>query len=181
MTMALDMRLRSRNVVRGFVGETVALPRIVVLRDAVDGPSATDGRRQQGGCWTCFLFSAESRPRDTWGRSPGLWGGDDTSRRIQSCATSDVNQSLHLPRSVGPSGHRSDVPALTVAEPRRICTGLPCYAPRGHPRQTSLISFGRPAAQVRVFSENESHGGHRKRFLEEYFPPRFSVERFHFV
>jgi hypothetical protein len=34
--------------------------------------------------------------------------------------------------------NRSDVPALTVAEPRRTCTGLPCYAPRGHPRRPRL-------------------------------------------
>ena len=34
--------------------------------------------------------------------------------------------------------------SLTVAGPRRIHTGLPCYAPRGHPNKTLVISRARP-------------------------------------
>lgn len=34
---------------------------------------------------------------------------------------------------------RSRAPFLTVAGPRRICTGLPCYAPRGHPKQMRIL------------------------------------------
>ncbi len=54
--------------------------------------------------------------------------------------------SLHLPRPAGRVVVRSDAPSLTVAGPRRTCTGLPCYAPRGHPRPDRYITIHSPAA-----------------------------------
>lgn len=70
---------------------------------------------------------AESRPQEPLGRSPGSEGANRTEL---------IRRSLHLPRLLTEWRDRSDAPSLTVAGPRRICTGLPCYAPRGHPRRS---------------------------------------------
>src|SRR4051812_24373707 len=51
------------------------------------------------------------------------------------------------PSPAAPSGQRSDVPAHTVAEPRRTFTGLPCYAHRGHPGERRL--YHRPQRAVK--------------------------------
>lgn len=71
--------------------------------------------------------SPQKGSRFTLGRSPGLEGAMLLS---QPAASPSPANTL--------SGIRSDAPSLTVAEPRRICTGLPCYAHRGHPRRSRL-------------------------------------------
>ena len=38
--------------------------------------------------------------------------------------------------------------SLTVAGPRRIHTGLPCYAPRGHPNKTCVIPRAQMARRI---------------------------------
>ena len=43
--------------------------------------------------------------------------------------------------------------SLTVAGPRRIRTGLPCYAPRGHPNKTWVIPRRRPRRQIPLARE----------------------------
>lgn len=76
------------------------------------------GRRFQ-----CTLsVVAESRPQNPW---VGLLA------RKKRIARMPIRWPLHLPRLMGRVVRRSGAPSLTVAGPRRICTGLPFYAPRG--------------------------------------------------
>src|SRR2546428_13397303 len=75
------------------------------------------------------------------GRSPGLWGSE--GKRLSEGR-------FTFPGSREPSGLRSDTPALTVAEPRRTCTGLPCYARRGHPRRAEVVSPDAAIGQSRI-------------------------------
>jgi hypothetical protein len=74
---------------------------------------------------------AESRPQNPW---VGLLA---RKARIEDLP---IRGPLHLPRLFGRVVIRSDAPSLTVAGPRRICTGLPRYAPRGHPRQAGMLT-----------------------------------------
>src|SRR5215471_15642707 len=51
--------------------------------------------------------------------------------------------------------------SLTVAGPRRILTGLPCYAPRGHPDRgesytTDLVGVSRVASCLRQPGQRQS-------------------------
>ena len=57
--------------------------------------------------------------RFTLGRSPGLEGAESPAGRFTFPGRDAEWYSKRRP-------------SLTVAEPRRICTGLPCYARRGH-------------------------------------------------
>src|SRR5262245_16203971 len=102
--------------------------------------------RRGGSPWRlkhCLLFSAESLPRQPW---VGL-----LARRVGLDAPAVASPSPAL----RPSGTRSDAPSLTVAEPRRTCTGLPCHAPHGHPRQGDAItrSAGCPLQTAAAYRE----------------------------
>jgi hypothetical protein len=91
------------------------------------------GLRGQGGRPTsttgvlaCFLFSAESRPQNVW---VGL-----LARRCRACSAAASPSPAIAEWSFEAAS------SLTVAGPRRIHTGLPCYAPRGHPDKNWVIS-----------------------------------------
>ena len=102
-----------------------------------DGRRTDHGRRRatgirlelaERGKWTrnadasaCFLDSAERQPRKHW---VGL-----LARRERACT---CPRPLHLPRCFRTKPAEwcfEAAPSLTVAGPRRIHTGLPCYAP----------------------------------------------------
>src|SRR5882672_1048151 len=70
------------------------------------------------------------------------WLSPSTGFRRQLAFAVDC-LSLHLPQQHAEWLSGSDAPSLTVAEPRRTCTGLPCYARRGHPRRRSLYHDSR--------------------------------------
>ena len=65
------------------------------------------------------------------GRSPGSEGADRAASRF----TFPSNRRVAF---------RSGEPSLTVAGPRRTCTGLPCYAHRGHPKQRQRLYHAPP-------------------------------------
>jgi hypothetical protein len=78
---------------------------------------------------------AESRPQNVW---VGL-----LARRCRAWCSA----LLHLPRPMAEWSFEA-ASSLTVAGPRRIHTGLPCYAPRGHPNKACVISRPRHEQQI---------------------------------
>jgi hypothetical protein len=92
------------------------------------------GKAAERRTFQCTLsVAAESRPQNPW---VGL-----LARKVANTRT--VRGPLHLPRPHGRVVDRSDTPSLTVAGPRRICTGfpvMPSWAPKAR-ADTSTIRW----------------------------------------